>query len=513
MSIRTPSTNATAHAARAPSSAPSVPERFAYERLAADIGELIRTGTLRPGDRVPSVRRMSASRGVSMPTVMQAYRLLEARRLIGARPQSGFYVLPPQARAGLTKHEPTVALPEPGAITTGDLIMRVLEMVANPELVPLGTALPAEELLPTGALARALRGVTRPRPGSARAPVTPSGSEELRREIARRALDAGDAVTPDDIVVTCGCAEALSLCLRALTRPGDTVAVEAPAYFGTLQAIEVLGLRALEIPVDPDTGLHVEALAEALGRTKVAALVVTPNVHNPLGCIMPDDRKRELVSVLAAHGVPAIEDDTYGELAFGDARPRTLRAFDTASLVLTCGSFSKTLAPEYRVGWVIPGPWRDRVLHLKLATTSATAVPPQLALAAYLGSGGYEQHLRRLRRSLRGTVERLSFEITERFPEGTRISRPAGGYLLWVQLPDGIDTVALQRQAMSRGLSVAPGPAFSASGAFANYLRINAGHPWSARTRDALDLLAELIASMDPRKASRRSGVVEIRRR
>jgi DNA-binding transcriptional MocR family regulator len=365
-------------------------------------------------------------------------------------------------------------------------------MVANPTLVPLGTALPAEELLPTAALARALRGVTRSQ-ANAKSLVTPSGSDALRREIARRALDAGDAVGPDDIVITCGCAEALSLCLRALTRPGDTVAVEAPAYFGTLQAIEVLGLRALEIPVDPETGLRVEALAEALGRTRVAALVVTPNVHNPLGCIMPDERKRELVALLAEHDLPAIEDDTYGELAFGEVRPRTLRAFDESGLVLTCGSFSKTLAPEYRVGWVIPGPYRDRILHLKLATTAATAVPPQLAIAAYLASGGYEQHLRRLRRALRGTVDRFSFEITERFPEGTRISRPAGGYLLWVQLPEGIDTVALQRDAVSRGLSVAPGPAFSASGSFANYVRINAGHPWSERTRDALDLLVRLI--------------------
>lgn len=456
---------------------------------------MIRTGTLRPGDRVPSVRRMSVSRGVSVPTVVQAYRRLEARRFIASRPQSGFYVLSPQARAGLSKVEPAVALPEPGAITTGDLIMRVLEMVANPALVPLGTALPAEELLPSRALARALRGVTRQQPGGVRPPVTPSGAEALRREIARRALDAGDPVTPDDIVVTCGCAEALSLCLRALTRPGDTVAVESPAYFGTLQAIEVLGLRAIEIPMDAEAGLNIEALAQVLDGRKVAALVVTPNVHNPLGCVMPDDRKRELVSLLATHAVPAIEDNTYGELAFGEVRPRSLRTFDTAGLVITCGSFSKTLAPEYRVGWVIPGPYRDPVLHLKLATTAATAVPPQLALAAYLASGGYEHHLRRLRRALQGTVDRFSFEIMERFPEGTRISRPAGGYLLWVQLPEGVDTVALQRHAVSRGLSVAPGPAFSASGAFSNYLRINAGHPWSARTRDALDLLAELIAA------------------
>jgi DNA-binding transcriptional MocR family regulator len=323
--------------------------------------------------------------------------------------------------------------------------------------------------------------------------VTPSGVEELRREIARRALEAGCTAAAGDVVVTCGCAEAITLCLRALTRPGDTVAVESPTYFGTLQAIEVLGLKALEIPVDPLTGIRVEALGEALARGGVAAVVVAPNVHNPLGCVMPDERKRELVALLAAHGVPAIEDDTYGELYFGPTRPRSLQAFDRAGLVLSCGSFSKTLAPAYRVGWTIPGRYRDRVIHLKLATTAGTSAPPQLAIADYLASGGYEQHLRRLRRTFEGTVDRLFFEVAERFPEGTRISRPAGGFLLWVQLPEGTDTVELQRRALARGLSVAPGPAFSASGEYRNCMRINAGYAWSERTRQALDLLARLV--------------------
>jgi DNA-binding transcriptional MocR family regulator len=221
--------------------------------------------------------------------------------------------------------------------------------------------------------------------------------------------------------------------------------------------------------------------------------VVTPNVHNPLGCVMPDERKRELAGLLAASGVPAIEDDTYGELYFGPARPRSLQAFDRSGLVLSCGSFSKTLAPAYRVGWTIPGRFRDRVLHAKLATTAGSSAPPQLALAEYLASGGYEQHLRRLRRTFQGTVARLSFEVAERFPEGTRISRPAGGFLLWVQLPEGIDAVELQRRALARGLSVAPGPAFSASGDYRSYVRVNAGYDWSERIRQALDLLARLV--------------------
>lgn len=467
-------------------------ERYAYARLAADIESLVRAGTLGPGERLPSVRRMSAQRGVSLPTVVQAYRLLETRRVIRARPQSGFYVLPP-SRPNLIEARGAETLADPGEVTTGDLIMRVLEMVADPALVPLGTALPEPDLLPTAELSRCLGRVARRQAGHRAAELAPSGVEALRQQVARRALEAGCARTADDVVITCGAAEAIHLSLRALTRPGDTVAVESPAYFGTLQAIDSLGLRALEIPVDPRTGIRLDLLAEALRRGGVRAVVVTPNVHNPLGCIMPDENKAELVRLLAESGVPAIEDDTYGELHFADPRPRSLQAFDRSGLVISCGSFSKTVAPSYRVGWMVPGRYRDRVLHLKLATTAATSAPPQLALAEYLASGGYDRHLHRLRALLRGTVERFAFEVAERFPAGTRISQPAGGFLLWVQLPEGSDTVDLQRRALKRGLSVAPGPAFSASGDFRDCLRINAGYRWSDRTREALDLVAGLL--------------------
>lgn len=468
-------------------------ETFAYERLAADLSARIESGVLRPGDRVPSVRKLSAQRGVSIPTVLQAYRLLEARRVIGARPKSGFYVMPRERMRIAEPSESVISLPEASEIETGDLIMRVLEMVANPELIPIGTALPDPEFLPTAALGRLLGRAARRQTQRSVAAVAPSGMLELRRAIAARAREAGTAATADDVVVTCGCAEALTLCLRAVTRPGDTVAVESPTYFGALQALDVLGLKALEIPTDAVSGLRIEVLAEALARGGIAAVLVTPNVHNPLGCVMPDERKRELVRLLAMSGVPAVEDDTYGELYFGPARPRLLRAFDDGGRVLSCGSFSKTLAPGFRVGWTVPGRYRDRILHLKLATTAATSTIPQLALADYLASGGYDRHLSRLRQTFQSTTARLSDEVSMRFPEGTRISHPAGGFLLWVQLPAGTDTVGLQRRAISRGLSVAPGPAFSASGLFPNYMRLNAGYSWSERTRDALDVLAELL--------------------
>jgi DNA-binding transcriptional MocR family regulator len=473
--------------------------QFAYEQLIAEVIGLIEGGTLRPGDRMPSVRRMSEQRDVSIPTVLEAYRRLEARRVIAARPRSGFYVLPPAATGGrrlaraATAGTPT--MPEPREIATADLIMRCLEMVADPHLVPLGTALPDPDLLPSASLARHMTRAMRAHARRSTSVSTPSGTPELQFEIARRALEAGTTVAPEDVIITCGCAEALSLCLRAVTRPGDLVAVESPTYFGTLQALSALGLRALEIPTDPETGIDLSVLANALERGGVAAVVVTPTVHNPLGSSMPLAARQAIVDLAITYDLPLIEDDTYGELHFDEPRPRMLRSFDRAGVVLTCGSFSKTLAPGFRVGWAIPSRYRDRVLHFKLSTTAASPVPPQLALASYLASSGYDSHLRRLRRTFRSSLDRFAFEIGERLPAGTRVTRPSGGFLLWVELPAHVDAEALQRRALARGLSVAPGPAFSASGGYRHCIRVNAGYRWSDHAARALDEVGRLIAA------------------
>ncbi len=470
-------------------------ESFAYERIVRAIEESIASGTLRPGDRLPSIRRMSAEWSVSMPTVVRAYRLLEARRFVQARARSGIYVAQ-QTDQRPMRTDLETPLRDASEIATSDLIMRFLEVVADPDLVPLGTALPDPALLPTETLARLLGRTARRNALRSAAMSPPSGAPELRHEVARRALQPGRGVMADDVVITCGCAEAIALCLRSLTRPGDTVAIESPTYYGTIQALEVLGLKALEIPVDPALGISLEHLESAFGRGGIAAVVVTPNVHNPLGCVMPDERKRTLVELLNAHGVPAIEDETYSDLHYAPVRPRSLQALDTEERVLSCGSFSKTLAPGYRIGWTIPRGHRDAVLHAKLATTAGTPVPPQLALAEFLASGRYDPQLRKMRRIFERNVHRLSYEIEKRLPEGTVVTRPAGGFLLWVCLPEGIDSVELQRRAMSRGLSVAPGPAFSASGGFRDCIRINAGYPWSQRVENALDSLAGLIGEM-----------------
>jgi DNA-binding transcriptional MocR family regulator len=448
---------------------------------------------LRAGDRVPSLRRVSQQQRVSLSTSLQAYALLESRGLIQARPQSGYYVRP---RFEAPAPEP--ARPGPLAASTRVDLASVLEtlLVASQDrsLVGLGAAAPAPELLPGRQLARIVGPILR-RQGRHDAYSIPPGHAELRREIARRAVDWGGLLSPEDVVTTCGGTEALYLALRAVTRPGDTVAVESPAYFGVLLLLQTLDLRAVEIPTQPGTGLSAELLRRALGRQRLAACVATFNCHNPLGFVMSDDAKREIVELLARHEVPLIEDEVYGELQFGETRSKPAKAFDRDGLVLLCSSFSKVMSPGYRVGWITPGRFRQRVLELKFTTTLATPTLPQMAVAGFLRSGGFDRHLRELRSTCARQLTLAREAIAGTFPPGTRITRPAGGFLLWVELPERVNAMRLFDEALTQGVSITPGPVFSARLRFGNCIRLNFAHPWSERIEAAITCLGRLAAA------------------
>jgi DNA-binding transcriptional MocR family regulator len=468
-----------------------------YDQVADHVAGLIARGTLRPGQRIPSVRRLSGQLAVSISTVLEAYRRLEDRRLVEARPQSGYYVRPPHLR----RPRPDAAPPEPGIlrlplepapVECADLVLRFAH-ASRRDVVPLGTATPAPEYLPAEALSRLLARAVRRNPVEASAYDFPPGCLRLRQEVARRLVEAGCACGADDLVVTSGATEAVMLCLQAVTRHGDTVAVESPAYYGLFQLLEALGLRAVEVCTDPRSGLCVDSLEALLRRGEpVRAVVLVPNVHNPLGGVMPDGNKQRIADLLGRRRIPVIEDDTYGDLAFGPQRPRSLQAFDRHDNVLLCGSFSKTLAPGYRVGWVAAGRRRAEVLKLKLVFSLATASPTQLAVADFLASGGFERHLRRLRRVYAENLGLAAEAVARHFPEGTRATRPAGGNLLWVELPEGADALALHEAALAKGVSIAPGPLFSASGRFTNCLRLNCAVPWSERVEKGVATVGAL---------------------
>ena len=469
--------------------------RHLYEELAEDLTGLIAKGTLRAGDRLPTVRVLSDQRSVSISTVLQAYLLLESRGFVETRPQSGHYVRstrlalvpeprPPRVSSTATK------------VTVSDLIARVYGASRDPNVVLLGGGYMSPALLPTERLNRGLAAVARAAGGAGIAYDPPPGLPALRRQIARRAAECGVALRADELVTTVGTMEALHLCLRAVARAGDTIVVESPAYYGVLQLIESLEMRALEIPSNAGTGIDLGLLDTALCQQRVKACLVVTSFSNPSGALMPDDAKRELVKMLARRDIPLIEDDIYGDLHFDGARPRPARAFDRHGLVMLCGSFSKTLAPGYRVGYVAPGRYRDTVERLKFAQTVATPTLAQMAIADFLENGGYERHLRRLRRALSEQVARVSESIAEHFPQGTRISRPRGGFLLWVEMPPGKSALELHDRALARGVSVAPGPIFSAKQRFTSCIRVSCGYPWSEAIERGVRTLGQIAGNL-----------------
>lgn len=466
-----------------------------YETVADRVASLVERGALRAGQRVPSVRETSAQQHVSIATVVHAYALLESRGILEARPQSGHYV---RAKASAAA-EPRACRPAmtPKKVTNEELALRVCRALSDPSFVPLGAALPAPALLPHARLAVLSGRIAREAGARLSGYERPDGSPALRRQIARRSIDAGCALRAGDVITTVGAMEALHLCLRATTKPGDTVALEAPTYFGLVQLIASLGLTILEIPVHPRGGMDLDVLEAATGTQRIAACLATPNFNNPAGALMTDDAKKRLVTLLGRRQIPLIEDDIYGDLGFSPGRPRPAKAWDDKGLVLLCSSFSKTLAPSLRVGWTAPGVYRDRVEALKFAQTVASPTLPQLTIASFLETGAYDRHLRALRRRLADQVSAFGAAIAESFPKGTRISRPEGGFVLWIELPPGTSGLELHLRAYDRKISVAPGAIFSSSPSrFASFVRISCGSPFTPEIARAVRTVGALATDL-----------------
>ena len=472
------------HAARA----------YKYERIADDLAHLIDTGAFKPGDQIPSLREMSTQRDVSVTTVLQAYYLLEARGLIEARPRSGFYV-----RMDLPNDLPEPEISSPDSDPTQVSMRQLVSMVVrtdthNPQLIQLGAAHPNPELAATQELNRVMASVAREMGSDSGLYDYAPGCEELRVQIARRAVAAGCSIAPDEIVITSGCSEAVSLCLRAVCQPGDTVAIESPICFDALQCLEMMGLQALEIPTHPRDGISLDALRFAVEHNSVSACMVISNFNNPLGSCIPDENKRALVELLTEHDIPLIENDIFGEIYFEERRPSVAKAYDKEGLVMLCSSFSKSLCPAYRVGWAVPGRYRSAIRWLKYTSSLAAPTLSEYAIAEFMAGGGYDPYLRRIRRTYARHVAALSQAVRRFFPEETRLTRPGGGFVLWVQLPEHVDSLVLYKRALEAGIAITPGYLFSPTAQYRNFIRLNAAN-WSEEAERGVERLGELIAA------------------
>jgi DNA-binding transcriptional MocR family regulator len=465
-----------------------------YEKFAADIAEMIRTGILPVGEKVPSVRVASRTHSVSPSTVFKAYYLLEDRGLIQARARSGYYVRDNPSKA-MVEPELVRHVSEGTDVEVSELIFSVLASLKDPDTVPFGSAFPSPRLYPLPRLAKSMAAAVRKLTPAAILGDMTTGNPDLRRQIALRYMINGVRLPSDELVITNGAMEALNLCLQCITRPGDLVAIEAPAFYACLQVLERLKLKAVEIPVHPRDGVDLQSLADSLQRLPIKACWFMSGLQNPLGASMTEDKKDRLYDLLLAHDVPLIEDDVYAELYYGARAPSPVKSRDRTGLVMHCGSFSKNLAPGYRVGWVAGGRYAEQINRLKLMTTISPSVPAQAAIADYLKHGGYDRHLRKLRDALELQQDAMLAAAARYFPADTRVTKPVGGYFLWFEFPERVDSLQLFQLALTQGISLAPGPIFSPSQRFGNCARLNYGSPWDARCEEAMATLGRILAS------------------
>lgn len=468
-----------------------------YLQVAGGLEKMIDDDVLKIGDKLPSVRVLSDEYGISMGTAFQAYYHLEGKGLIESRPKSGYYVRFNQKRF---PELPKMTQPDPLShdVSVKEMIASIYSDIAsnNARIINFALAVPDPSLLPAAKINKSVMQALRNSKDSCISYELTQGNAELRKQVAKLAFNWGGKVKPDDIVITGGCLEAITLCIKAITQPGDTVAVESPNYFGIFQALENLGLKVVEISSSPVTGLDLEGLQLAIKKYPVKACIVIPNFNNPLGGCMPDENKKKLVEMITQKNIPLIEDDIYGELYFGRTRPRTCKYYDTKGLVMYCSSLSKSLSPGYRIGWTIPGKFLEQVKQIKRINNISSPTLTQAAMAHYLQHGRYEYHLKNIRKALHTQSLRYLQAIIDHFPEDTKVSRPHGGFILWVQLNKKVNTFKLRVEAMKHHISIVPGKIFSASCNYNNCIRISFGKPWDEEADYGLMILGKLIKKM-----------------
>ena len=465
-------------------------EDYLYQQVVTLIRSMEDDGTLRPGDKLPSLRKLSHKLNISIPTVKQAYMELERQGVVIARPKSGYYLKAQLLQCIKPKKSrlPT----KPVNIECLSLIEQVYEAIHIPGVIPLGIANPAAAHSSDKTLARIMRRVISQAGSKVVSYGSFAGYAPLNREIAYRHLDYGIHIKSDSVLITNGAQEALAIALQCVAKPGDIIAVESPTYFGLLELIESLDMLALEIPVCSEDGICMDELQQIISQHPIKACMFSSAINNPLGSFLSDDKRKLLVEILEDNDIPLIEDDVYGDLYFGDKRPTPAQAWSTKGLVLTCSSFSKTAAPSYRVGWLITEKYLSKAKRLKRALSCSSPLLNQWVLSEFLRSGEYDRNVSQLRKVLRRNKERMISLMLQEFPEGTRISDPQGAGVLWVEFPEGIDTTELFHRAIAKKISIAPGSIFSPGNKFKCCARISFGLPWTTDVEQAITVLGEL---------------------
>lgn len=461
-----------------------------YLKIADTIEVQIRQQVFPYGGKLPSIRMICDTYGVSMTTAIQSYMELDKRGLIISRAKSGYFVI---YRPVKFPPLPETSSPAAEAGTENkDALIHMVYKDISTEKTLFSLGVPESSLLPIDKLSKSINRALRQTPFAGTAYEQMDGNISLRKQVAKLSYTWNGQLNEGDILTTSGCSHAMACCLQAVTQRGDAIAVESPVYFGILQMAKHMGLRVMEIPTNAQTGIELDALEQAILKHQIRACILISNFSNPLGSIMPSANKKRVVAMVTEYDIPLIENDMYGDIYFGSSRPDNCKTYDESGHVLLCSSVSKSLAPGYRVGWVAPGKYMEAVRRAKFTALLSSNTLMEASVADFLQHNNYERHLLKLRTELHSNCLNYLEAIQQYFPEGTKVSRPQGGFMLWVELDNGVDTRQVYLSAIKHKISIAPGSIFTLQDQYNNCIRLSYGLKWNEKTDAALKILGRL---------------------
>ncbi len=469
--------------------------RFKYEEIAGYISQAIVDGVIPCGSKLPSLRRMSIRFDCSVSVVMQAYEELEKQGKTYAVEKSGFF-------ASLPLRNPLPAFQKDSYTLKSEkarplsIIGKIVEASNDKTIVPLGAGIPCESLLPLAALKQSIGRVLREDASLLQRYSNEAGDLRLRNEICKILLIRGIRVSPGEILITNGCTEALSLAIQAATSPGDAIAIESPVFMGAIQIMKELNRRIVSLPTSAQNGMDLDSLETTLRNGEVKAVMMTAAFQNPLGFVMPPEKRKRAVELADRYGITIIEDDLYSESSHNHSVERSLKSFDGKGKVIYCSSFSKTVSPGLRIGWMIGGDYHQKCRNLKTTQNLGGSPLLQAALADFLVTGRYDYHVKTLQKAFCRQAAEMKMLLSSAFPSDTAISSPGGGLFYWVELPGRIDTLKLFNQALKEKISLAPGQAFCSGEHFRNCLRVSFASPVTDEIRSGIRRLGNMIKNL-----------------
>lgn len=467
-----------------------------FESVVRLVKQRIESGTLKVGEKLPSIRRMCEITGFSISTVQHAYAVLESDGIIESRPRSGYLVVRAVNQPQDFSDGPDMSDGLPTDVSVKELILSVTSLGRRHDVEAFGAINPSRDLFQREKLDYQLRQILRRKTVGTPDFDDPEGDPLLRKTIARRLSNRAILVRPKDVLIVWPGLAGLDICLEAVTKPGDTVIVETPSFFPIFASLERRQLQAVEIYSHPKNGVSADQFRYLLSNNNVSACILMPNCHYPTGVSYSAETMKHITNIAYELGTTIIELDIFGDLSFDGIEYSTLKKYDGSDTVIYLSSFSHLSQFGYGFSAVVNLKHRDQISqNYLLRNPFAGQGAIQRALAEYLLKAGYERQLRKTSHVLEERVLRGLELIGEHFPSSCAISRPHGGFMCWVRGPQGINTVDLSRTLAKNKIGLPPGPIFSLTGSFTNFFGLNLSFEWTAQRIDQIKTIGRLLTS------------------